>query len=78
MQNVDRWTKPALQSLVSSPGLGELVDLVLKYDQNGFGRVAFLKLGGERMSDKTLASLDLIFLERFLENGIEIGRRRCR
>ena len=78
VQNVDCWTKPALQSLVSAPGLGELVDLVLKYDQNGFGRVAFLKLDGERMRDERLASLHLIFLKRFLEDDVEIGRRRFR
>ena len=51
---------------------------MLKYDQNGFGRVAFLKLDGERMRDEMLASLHLIFIKHFLEDDVEIRRRRFR
>ena len=57
VQHVDRRAEPSVQSFVASPGLVELVDLTLKYGQNGRRRVARLELGGERMSDEILFSL---------------------
>ena len=57
IEYVDRWVKPSPQPLVTAPGLLELVDLVLKYGQNGLGRVASLELGGERMSGEILFGL---------------------
>jgi hypothetical protein len=78
MQNVDRRTKPSLHSLVAAPGLVELVDLFLKYGQNGRGRVAFLEPGGERIGSEIPSSLLFICLESFFEDGVEIGSRHCR
>ena len=78
IQYVDRWVKPFLQLLIAALRFPELVDLVLEYSYNGCGRVAFLQLGGERMSDKILFGLFCIFLEGFFENGVEIGRGFCR
>ncbi len=63
-----------MQSLVAGPRLFELVDLDLKYGQNGRGRVAWLELGGERMSGEILFSLFFICLEGFFKDDIETGR----
>ena len=52
----------------------ELVDLVLKYGQNVRGRVACLKLAGERMSGEILFGLCFICFEGFFKNDIEMGR----
>jgi hypothetical protein len=73
MKYVERWIQPCLQSLIIAPGLVELVDLVLKYGQNGRGRVACLELSGERMSREILLSLPFIFLEGFCKYDVEIG-----
>ena len=74
MQNVDRWLKPLLQSFIAAPRLSELIYLVLKYGHDSHRRVAFLQLGGKRMSGKILFGLSLICLEGFFKNGLEIGR----
>ncbi len=74
IQYVDRWVKPFVQSLVAAPGLFELVNLDLKYSQNGRGRVAWMELGGERMSGEILFSLFFICLEGFFKDDIETGR----
>ena len=76
-ENVDRRTKPSLQSLVAAPGLVELVDLVLEYGQNCCGGVAFLEFGCERMRCEMLSSLFFIFLEGSFEDEVEIGRGYC-
>jgi hypothetical protein len=73
IQNVDRWVKPFLQSLVAALRLPELIDLVLKYSYDSCRRVAFLQLGGERMSGEILFGLFCIDLKGFLKNGFEIG-----
>ena len=78
IQYVDRWTQPSLQSLVAAPRLVELLYLVLKYGQNGLGRVAFLKTGGERVSGEILLSLFSICLEGLFEYDFEIGGGCCR
>ena len=49
-----------MQSLVATPRLVEVVDLLLKYGQNGLWGVARLELGGERMSSDILFSLFFI------------------
>ena len=72
-QNIDRRTKPSLQSLIAAPGFIELVDLVLEYGQNCRGGVAFIELVSKRMRGETLFSLFFIFLEGFFEDGVEIG-----
>ena len=77
-QNVDRRTKPFLQSLVAAPGLVKPVDLVLEYGLNCCGGVAFIELGSERMRDEMLSSLFFICLEGFFEDYIEVGNGCCR
>ena len=62
-----------MQSLVGAPRQTELVDLVLKYIQNGRRRVTSLKLGGERMSGKILFGLFIVSFEGFFEDTSEIG-----
>ena len=76
IQYVNRRVKPSPQPLVTAPRLLKLVDLVLKYGQNGCGRVTRLELAGERMSGKILFGLYFICLESFFKNDIEIGRGR--
>jgi hypothetical protein len=71
MQNVDRWTKPSLYSLIAAPGLVELVDLFLEYGQNGRRRVACLELGGERMCEESLSRLFFVCLESFFEDDLK-------
>ncbi len=78
IEYVDRWVEPSPQSLVSAARLLELVDLDLKYGQDGTGRVACLELAGERMSDNILLGLSVICLEGFFKNDFEIGRGCCR
>ena len=73
-ENIDRRFKPSLQSLVDTPGLVEVVDLVLEYDQNCCKGVAFVELGSERMRGETLSSFFFIFLEGFFEDVIEVGK----
>src|SRR6266404_5136410 len=67
-QYVDGWVKPSPQSLLTAPSLLELVDLVLKYCENGGGRFACLELYSERMRDKILLCLYFIRLEGLVEN----------
>src|SRR6266404_2153432 len=77
-QYVDRWVKPSPQSLLAASSLLELVDLVLKYGENGGGRFACLELYSERMRDKILLCLYFIRLEGLFKNPIKAGRRCCR
>ena len=76
IEYVDRRVKPSPQPLVTVPRLLKLVDLALKYGQNGCGRVACLELAGERMSDKILFGLYFICLDGFFKYDLEIGTAR--
>ena len=73
LQDVDRRAKPSVQSLVAAPGLAELFDLFLKYDQDCCGRVALSEFGCERVSGEILFSLFLIQLFGLFEDDLEIG-----
>ena len=78
IQHVDRWIKPFLESLIAALRSPEVVDLCLEYSHNGRGRVAFLQLGGERMSGKILFGLFGICLEGSFKYNFEIERgSRC-
>jgi hypothetical protein len=73
IQNVDRWVKPFLQSLVAALRLPELIDLVLKYIYDSRRGIAFLQLGSERVSSEILFGLFCVCLEGFFKNDFEIG-----
>jgi hypothetical protein len=78
IEYIDCGVKPSPQSLITPPRLLKLVDLLLKYGQNGRRRVAPLELARERMSKKILLRIYFVCLECFFEYDIEIGRGRCR
>ena len=71
-QNIDRRTKPSLQSLIAAPGFVELVDLVLEYGQNCRGGVAFIELGSKRMRGETLFSFFLYSLRAFSKMELKL------
>ena len=67
------WIKPNFQPLIAARSLDELVDLALKNDQNGGGRVTFLELGGERMEGEILFVFWYV-LRVFSNMSFKIGR----
>ena len=52
MQNVHGWIKPFGPSFITTPGLIESLDLLLKDNDNGTRRITALEPGGERMGEK--------------------------
>ena len=75
VEDVDSRDKPTCQSLIATPGLIKLVDLVKKYGTNVTGRVAGLQLCCEGMCEQVGLRLFLIGVDGSDEDGAKMGGR---
>ena len=70
-EDVDGWGQPLGQSGVATARFVKFLNLILKYGEDGVGRIAGLKLGCKRMREKVLLGLPLVGLQRCFEDCLE-------
>jgi len=75
IEDIDSWVEPFRQLVIAAPGLIQLTDLLLNDSENGGGRVACLKLGGEWMSKEVVLCLFFVCFYGIIENELEVGQR---
>ena len=68
VEDIDCWVQPPCQPVISGLRLIEVVDLLLKYSENGGRRIAGLELSCERMREKVLLCLLFVHFQGIVEN----------
>ena len=76
IEDVHGRAQPLGQPLVAAVRVVKLLNLIVKYGEDGVNRVAILQLGGERMGAKVLLGLFLVGRDRSLEDSFE-ARGSC-